>query len=205
MLGGIVLALAAVMFLRYAIEHELIPPMVRVAIGFATGIAAIAISERLRNREYVAMANALAGSGIVVLYISSWAARVLYELVPPTLGFLLMILVTVACGALAWRHKAREVALLGRVGRQVVELDAVAIRGRVAGVAIKEPRHGPVDPPAQVASHREAVHADALTGRRARVEPEELPLAAEQQWRLPTRFFGAPTPCPHHGPWHQFP
>ena len=44
-LGGIVLALAAVMFLRYAIEHELIPPIVRVAIGFATGIAAIAISE----------------------------------------------------------------------------------------------------------------------------------------------------------------
>jgi len=115
-LGGIVLALAAVMFLRYAIEHELIPPIVRVAIGFATGIAAIAISERLRTRKYVTMANALAGSGIVVLYISSWAARVLYELVPPSLGFLLMILVTVACGALAWRHKAREVALLGLIG-----------------------------------------------------------------------------------------
>lgn len=115
-LGGIVLALAAVMFLRYAIEHELIPPVVRVAIGFATGIAAIAASERLRTRKYVTMANALAGSGIVVLYISSWAARVLYELVPSTLGFLLMILVTVACGALAWRHKAREIALLGLIG-----------------------------------------------------------------------------------------
>ena len=115
-LGGIVLALAAVMFLRYAIEHELIPPMVRVAIGFATGIAAIAISERLRSREFITMANALAGAGIVVLYVSSWAARVLYELVPASLGFALMILVTVACGALAWRHKAREVALLGLIG-----------------------------------------------------------------------------------------
>jgi hypothetical protein len=104
------------MFLRYAIEHELIPPIVRIAIGFATGIAAIAISERLRNREYVTMANALAGTGIVVLYVSSWAAQVLYELVPPTLGFLLMILVTAACGALAWRYKAREIALLGLIG-----------------------------------------------------------------------------------------
>ncbi|MDE0435582.1 MAG: DUF2339 domain-containing protein [Bryobacterales bacterium] len=115
-LGGIVLALAAVMFLRYAIEYGLIPPTVRVAIGLATGIAAIAVSERLRGREYVTTANALAFGGIVVLYVSVWAARVLYGLVPLSLGFLLMILVTVACGALAWRHRAREIALLGPIG-----------------------------------------------------------------------------------------
>lgn len=115
-LGGIVLALAAVMFLRYAIEYDLIPPIVRVAIGLATGVAAIAASERLRGREYVTTANALAFGGIVVLYVSVWAARVLYELVPASLGFLLMILVTVACGALAWRYRAREVALLGPIG-----------------------------------------------------------------------------------------
>ena len=115
-LGGIVLALAAVMFLRYAVEHDLIPPIVRVAIGLATGVAAIAISERLRTSRYVTTANALAGAGIIVLYISVWAGRVLYELVPATLGFVLMILVTVACGALAWRHRAREIALLGLIG-----------------------------------------------------------------------------------------
>lgn len=115
-LGGIVLALAAVMFLRYAIEYDLVPPIMRVAIGLATGIAAIAASERLRGREYVTTANALAFGGIVVLYVSVWAARVLYELVPASLGFLLMILVTVACGALAWRHRAREIALLGPIG-----------------------------------------------------------------------------------------
>ncbi len=115
-LGGIVLALAAVMFLRYAVEHDLIPPIVRVAIGLATGVAAIAISERLRMSRYVTTANALAGGGIVVLYISVWAGRVLYELVPSTLGFVLMILVTAACGALAWRHRAREIAVLGLIG-----------------------------------------------------------------------------------------
>ena len=115
-LGGIVLALAAVMFLRYAIEYALIPPTVRVAIGLVTGIAAIAASERLRGRQYVTTANALAFGGIVVLYVSVWATRVLYELVPASLGFLLMIFVTVACGALAWRHRAREIALLGPIG-----------------------------------------------------------------------------------------
>jgi uncharacterized membrane protein len=115
-LGGIVLALAAVMFLRYAVEHDLIPPIVRVAIGLATGVAAIAVSERLRTSRYVTTANALAGGGIVVLYISVWAGRVLYELVPSTLGFVLMILVTAACGALAWRHRAREIAVLGLIG-----------------------------------------------------------------------------------------
>ncbi|MDA1312387.1 MAG: DUF2339 domain-containing protein [Acidobacteria bacterium] len=115
-LGGIVLALAAVMFLRYAVEHDLIPPIVRVAIGLATGVAAITISEWMRKSRYVTTANSLAGAGIIVLYISVWAGRVLYELVPTTLGFLLMILVTGACGALAWRHRAREIALLGLIG-----------------------------------------------------------------------------------------
>jgi hypothetical protein len=115
-LGGVVLALAALLFLQYSIEHGLIPPIVRVAIGLLTGAGAIASSEALRKRHYRATANALAGAGIVVLYASIWAARALYELISAGMAFPLMILVTVVCGLLSWRHVAREIAVLGLVG-----------------------------------------------------------------------------------------
>ena len=115
LLGGIVMAVAALLFLQYSIEHGLIPPTVRVAVGFLAGAASILVSEKLR-REYRTTANALAGSGIVILYASVWAARILYDLIGSGLGFVFMILVTAACGLLSWRHRARDIALLGLIG-----------------------------------------------------------------------------------------
>jgi uncharacterized membrane protein len=115
-LGGIVLALAAVLFLRYSIEHGLIPPIVRVAVGLLVGAGSIAASEHLRQRGYATTANALAGAGIIILYASVWAARTLYELIGAGFAYVLMILVTVTCGLLSWRHSAREIAVLGLVG-----------------------------------------------------------------------------------------
>ena len=115
-LGGIVMALAAIMFLRYTIEHDLIPPIVRVTLGFAAGLGVIGASEQLRKRGYAWTANALAGAGIVILYTSTWAARVLYELIGAGMGFGLMILITAACGVLSWRHRAGLVAVLGLAG-----------------------------------------------------------------------------------------
>ena len=116
LLGGIVLALAAVLFLQYSIEHGLIPPIVRVAIGLLTGVGCIVGSELLRKREYPTTANALAGAGAIILYAAIWSAQVLYGLIGPGLSYPLMILTTVTCGLLSWRHSAREIAVLGLAG-----------------------------------------------------------------------------------------
>ena len=115
-LGGIVLALAALLFLKYSVEHGLIPPIVRVIAGVVGGIGAIWGSEMLRRRQYETTANSLAGSGVVILYAAFWAANRLYGLIPTVPAFGLMILVTVACGMLAWRHNSLVIAVLGLVG-----------------------------------------------------------------------------------------
>ena len=116
MLGGIVMALAAILFLKYSIEQGLIPPIVRVAIGFLTGVGCLFVAEKMRERDYGVTANALSGAGIIILYASVWAARVLYELIGTTPAYGLMILITIACGLLSWRHRARDIALLGMIG-----------------------------------------------------------------------------------------
>ena len=115
-LGGIVMALAAVLFLKYSIEQGLIPPIVRVAIGFLTGVGCLFAAEKMRERDYGVTANALSGAGIIILYASVWAARVLYELIGTTPAYGLMILITIACGLLSWRHRGRDIALLGMIG-----------------------------------------------------------------------------------------
>jgi uncharacterized membrane protein len=115
-LGGVALALAGLLLFKYGIEHGLFPPWLRVVTGVVVGIGAIAASEWRLRRDYATTADALAGGGIVVLYASFWAASALYGLVPMAAGFVLMVAVTAACCALAWRHASLVIAMLGLVG-----------------------------------------------------------------------------------------
>ncbi len=115
-LGGIVMALAALLFLKYSVENDLIPPVLRVALAVFAGLGAIGGSQMLRKRGYETTANALAGAGVVILYAAVWAARVLYGLIGVGVAYLLMVLVTLVCGLLSWRYRSLVVAMLGLVG-----------------------------------------------------------------------------------------
>ncbi len=115
-LGGIVLALAGILFVRYSIERGLISPALRVAMGILFGLGSIAWSLRLRSRGYRINADALAGAGIVLLYAALWAAHSLYGFIGAGPAYALMSLVTVACGLLSWRHASMLIAVLGLAG-----------------------------------------------------------------------------------------
>jgi uncharacterized membrane protein len=114
--GGVVLALASVLFFKYSIEHGLIPPAVRVMLGLVAGAAGIVGSEFLRARRQPAAADAVAGAGIVALYASLWAALHLYQLIGFGTAFVAMAVVTATCGVLAHRRSSLVIALLGLVG-----------------------------------------------------------------------------------------
>ena len=114
--GGIVLALAALLFFQYSIEHGLISPAMRVVLGAVVGIVCLVGSEWLVRRDQAAAANALAGAGIVILYGATWAAQNLYGLIGAVPAFVLMVLITVVCVALAVGRDARFIAVLGLLG-----------------------------------------------------------------------------------------
>jgi uncharacterized membrane protein len=116
LLGGIVLALAGLYFFQYSVEHGLIPPWLRVLAGTALGLGSVLGAELRARGRYEALANGLVGGGIVVLYAAFWAAAVRYRLVPPVAGFVLMIAVTGACTALAYRHASLVIAMIGLIG-----------------------------------------------------------------------------------------
>ena len=114
-LGGGALFLGAALFLHYSIQHNLIAPPVRVAIGLVTGALLLASSDRMRVKASMA-SQAVAGAGIGTLYASLYAARVLYHLLPLGATYAGMILVTLTGGLLSVKRCAYVIAVLGLIG-----------------------------------------------------------------------------------------
>lgn len=117
-LGGLAAFLAVAFFVKYSFEHNLIPPEVRVAIGYLCAIGLVAGGLRIPRDRYDVTAQTLIATGIVSLYGVTFACNAHYHfaffgLVPT---FLLMSLITAAAFLLAVRLEARVVAVLGILG-----------------------------------------------------------------------------------------
>ncbi len=117
--GGLALFLGVAFFVKYSFEHDLIPPELRVAIGFLTGLGLLVGGVFLhRRKQYVVGAQALCATGVVILYAVTFACHSVYKfpffgLVPT---FLLMALITTTAFFVAVRFNALVVAILGMLG-----------------------------------------------------------------------------------------
>jgi uncharacterized membrane protein len=115
-LGAAVLVLSGVYFFQYGIEHGLINPPIRVAIGVVVGLGCVVGAELFVRKRFVILANVLTGAGIAILYFAFWAASALYELVPSIAGMALMVVVTAASCVLAVRRSSLAIAIFGLAG-----------------------------------------------------------------------------------------
>ncbi|MCA1631563.1 MAG: DUF2339 domain-containing protein [Acidobacteria bacterium] len=103
-------------FLKLAFDNQWIGAGARVLLGASAGCALLALAEFLHARGYRPYAHVLTGGGILILYLSVYAARVFYDLVGVTAAFALMGAVTATAVLLAVRRDARSIAVLGLVG-----------------------------------------------------------------------------------------
>ena len=115
-LGIVAGVLGVGFFLKYAFDSQWIGARGRVLIGAAVGLGLIALAERLRRRGYRSYPNVLTGGGILILYLSVYAARVFYELVGLPPAFALMAAVTAAAVLLSVRYDAISIAILALLG-----------------------------------------------------------------------------------------
>src|SRR5438128_1662371 len=114
-IGGLALFLGVAFFVKYSFEHNLIPPELRVAIGFVIGVSLVTGGLLLKRKENAVTAQTLCATGTLVLYAVTFACRSYYHfaffgLIPT---FLLMTLITAVAFLLAVRLKAIVVAVLG--------------------------------------------------------------------------------------------
>ena len=117
-IGGLALFLGVAFFVKYSFEHNLIPPELRVAIGFVVGASLVIGGLLLKRKENAVTAQTLCATGILVLYAVTFACRAYYHfaffgLIPT---FLLMTLITAVAFLLAVRLNAIVVAVLGIAG-----------------------------------------------------------------------------------------
>src|SRR5436190_16355422 len=117
-IGGLALFLGVAFFVKYSFEHNLIPPELRVAIGFVVGAGLVSGGLLVKRKENAVTAQTLCATGILVLYAVTFACRSYYHfaffgLIPT---FLLMTLITAVAFLLAVRLNAIVVAVLGIAG-----------------------------------------------------------------------------------------
>jgi len=112
--GAVALTFAGIFLVKYTIEQGLLGPTARVALGLGFGVTLLVAAEWMRRRS-AGVAQGLAASGVAVLFAALLAGVRLYGLIPPTVGFLGMLLTTATAVVLSIRH-GQMVAILGLLG-----------------------------------------------------------------------------------------
>lgn len=117
--GGIALTLAGFFLVKYSLENKLLSPTVRVISSGLLGGALLYVADRVRRTPDFAngirIAQSLAGAGITVLYVSLFAATSLYQLIPDSLGFAGMAVVTATAVGMALQQ-GYPIAIFALVG-----------------------------------------------------------------------------------------
>ncbi|ATE62135.1 DUF2339 domain-containing protein [Thauera sinica] len=113
--GILVLFFGLTFLARYAVEHALLPPALRLAGIAAAGSALAAIGWRLREQRR-GYALTLQGGGVAVLYLTVFAAFRLYGLLPPGAAFGLMLVMVAVAAWFAVRQDAAPLAVIGTAG-----------------------------------------------------------------------------------------
>ncbi|MDF3030065.1 MAG: hypothetical protein K0R03_623 [Moraxellaceae bacterium] len=113
--GIIVLFFGVAFLLRFASQHNMVPPELRVAGIGAGAIALLVIGWRLRGTRHN-YALALQGAGVGLLYLTLFGAFRLYHLVPPAVALLALIAVAVLSALLALLQDSRALMSIGVTG-----------------------------------------------------------------------------------------
>jgi hypothetical protein len=115
-IAGVALVVAAVLFLRYSVDHGWLQPPVRVVIGIVVALSLLLICELKAARAYPATANALDAAAIAILFSTFFAAHALWNLIPSVTAFLLLGVVTAVAVLLSIRRESLFIAVLGLLG-----------------------------------------------------------------------------------------
>jgi uncharacterized membrane protein len=117
--GGVAVALAGLLFVKYAHEQGLISPFLRVLIGLLIAAGLVAAGEYVRRSRGTSMVDyvpaALSAAGLVMGFGVVYAAYGLYDLVSPGVDFIGLGLVAMAAFWLS-RVQGPLIAALGLLG-----------------------------------------------------------------------------------------
>jgi hypothetical protein len=113
--GTVVLVLGVAFFVKYAFDNNWITETMRVGVGTLVGVLVWVAGLRLTASGYTVYGRVIAGGGLAMVYITAYAAHVLYELVSAAAAFVWMIGVSAVSAATADRQRSLGLALMAIV------------------------------------------------------------------------------------------
>ncbi|POT58437.1 DUF2339 domain-containing protein [Citrobacter amalonaticus] len=120
-LGILLLFLGLSFLLRYTVEHSLFPLELRLVAASLFAIVLLAVGWRLRHKQPV-YALILQGGATGALYLTVFGAFRLWQMLPMTLAFALLVAICAASVGLAILQKALSLAMLASLGGYLAPL-----------------------------------------------------------------------------------
>ncbi len=117
--GIIILVLGISIGVKYAIDHDLISPVMRIILGYTAGFILLFFAWRLKAKYLNYSAVLLSGS-VASMYFITYAAFTYYELIPRWLTFILMVFFTVFTVIASLAYNRQVIAHIGLVGAYAI-------------------------------------------------------------------------------------
>jgi uncharacterized membrane protein len=114
-IGIIITVLGVSIGAKYAIDNDLISPLMRILIGYVLSFGLYFTSFRLREK-YEDLSAVILSGALACLYFLTYAAFSFYHLIPQTLSFLLMLALTVWAVRAALSYERQIIALGALMG-----------------------------------------------------------------------------------------
>lgn len=114
-LGGLMLFLGCVWAIKYAVENNLLSPLMRIVLSIGGGMVLAGWGYFLTNAKYRVTAHTLLGSGLAIIYTAVFCAYTLYHFISLGSAFLLMACTSFITLGLSLKKQAKYVGYLGAV------------------------------------------------------------------------------------------
>lgn len=114
-IGIAILVIGIGFFVKFAIDQGWIIPAGRVAIGIACGGILVGIAHYTRN-TFRAFSSVLVGGGLAIFYLTIAIAFHEYKLMPQSVAFVIMVLITLFSVILSIFYDRKELAILAVIG-----------------------------------------------------------------------------------------
>jgi len=110
------LLFGAAFLFKYGVDNDWFGPAARVALGIAAAIVSLLAGDRIWRRGQTVFAQGVVGLGLALLYLSIYAAAMLYQLIPQSMAFFAMCGVTAGAVGLALLYSSQAVAAIALIG-----------------------------------------------------------------------------------------
>ena len=113
--GLLILFIGLAFLLKYAAEHSLFPPELRVALVAAAGVGLLGLGWKLRESR-PAYALGMQGAGVAVLYLTTFGALRIWHLLPAPVAFVVLAAIAIFSAIIAVRQDSMALAVMGAGG-----------------------------------------------------------------------------------------